>query len=127
MIKQWDYLDHDKEIRRSWQKRESSKLNRKKIKYKKAKQNEAFSDKEGIYINSANFIQGSNKAIDNTVLILILLKLISKVTKVINKVMPDARCRGNGKLRSYTVQKMKFSIKNFFSKCDQIHIKLRIW
>ena len=127
MIKQWDYLDHDKEIRRSWQKRESSKLNRKKIKYKKAKQNEAFSDKEGININSANFIQGSNKAIDNTVLILILLKLISKVTKVINKVMPDARCRGNGKLQSYTVQKMKFSIKNFFSKCDQIHIKLRIW
>ena len=26
-----------------------------------------------------------------------------------------------------TAQKMKFSIKNFFSKCDQIHRKLRIW
>ena len=24
-------------------------------------------------------------------------------------------------------QKMKFSIKDFFSKCDQIHGKLRIW
>ena len=24
-------------------------------------------------------------------------------------------------------QKMKFSIKDFFSKCDQIHRKLRIW
>ena len=83
--------------------------------------------KKVFYINPANFIQGSNKAIDNTVLILILLKLISKVTKVINKVMPDARCRGNGKLRSYTVQKMKFSIKEFFSKCDEIRIKLRIW
>ena len=26
-----------------------------------------------------------------------------------------------------TSQKMKFSIKNFFSKCDQIRRKLRIW
>ena len=26
-----------------------------------------------------------------------------------------------------TEQKMKFSIKDFFSKCDQIHRKLRIW
>ena len=26
-----------------------------------------------------------------------------------------------------TVQKLKFSIKNFFSKCDQIWRKLRIW
>ena len=28
---------------------------------------------------------------------------------------------------SITVLKMKFSIKNFFSKCDQIRRKLRIW
>ena len=27
----------------------------------------------------------------------------------------------------YTAQKMKFSITDFFSKCDQIHSKLRIW
>ena len=27
----------------------------------------------------------------------------------------------------YTAQKMKFYIKNFFSKCDQIRRKLRIW
>ena len=26
-----------------------------------------------------------------------------------------------------TVQKMKFSIKDFFSKCDQIRWKLRVW
>ena len=26
-----------------------------------------------------------------------------------------------------TAQKMKFSIKEFFSKCDQIRRKLRIW
>ena len=26
-----------------------------------------------------------------------------------------------------TAQKIKFSIKDFFSKCDQIHRKLRIW
>ena len=27
----------------------------------------------------------------------------------------------------YTAQKMNFSIKDFFSKCDQIRRKLRIW
>ena len=43
IIKQWDYLDHDKEIRESWQKRELPKPNP-----KKAKQNEAFSQEEGI-------------------------------------------------------------------------------
>ena len=26
-----------------------------------------------------------------------------------------------------TAQKIKFSIKNFFSKCDQIHSFLQIW
>ena len=26
-----------------------------------------------------------------------------------------------------TARKMKFSIKDFFSKCDQIRISLRIW
>ena len=30
-------------------------------------------------------------------------------------------------LRANTVQKIKFSIKDFFSKCDQIRRKLRIW
>ena len=27
----------------------------------------------------------------------------------------------------FTAQKMKFSVTNFFSKCDQIRRKLRIW
>ena len=27
----------------------------------------------------------------------------------------------------YTTQELKFSIKDFFSKCDQIHSFLRIW
>ena len=31
------------------------------------------------------------------------------------------------KLVTYTAQKMKFSIKDFFSKCDQIRRKLGIW
>ena len=30
-------------------------------------------------------------------------------------------------LSRFTAQKMKFSIKDFFSKCDQIHSFLRIW
>ena len=29
--------------------------------------------------------------------------------------------------QSYTAQKMMFSIKDFFSKCDQIRSFLRIW
>ena len=29
-------------------------------------------------------------------------------------------------LRTYTTQQMKFSIKDFFSKCDQIRWKLQI-
>ena len=29
--------------------------------------------------------------------------------------------------KNFTTQKLKFSIKNFFSKCDQIRRKLRIW
>ena len=31
------------------------------------------------------------------------------------------------KKKGCTAQKMKFSIKGFFSKCDQIRRKLRIW
>ena len=31
------------------------------------------------------------------------------------------------KLTKYTPQKIKLSIKDFFSKCDQIRRKLRIW
>ena len=35
---------------------------------------------------------------------------------------------GNGTpSTAITTQKMKFSIKDFFSKCEQIHRKLRIW
>ena len=29
--------------------------------------------------------------------------------------------------KSYTAQKIKFSVKDFFSKCDQIRRKLWIW
>ena len=38
----------------------------------------------------------------------------------------NAKDQFNGLIRT-TAQKMKFSIKDFFSKCDQIHRKLRIW
>ena len=30
-------------------------------------------------------------------------------------------------LRNFTAQKMKFSMKDFFSKCDQIRRTMRIW
>ena len=49
----------------------------------------------------------------------ILLKLVSFYIFLI--------CRYLMKKKKYTVQKMKFSIKDFFSKCDQIRSFLRIW
>ena len=33
----------------------------------------------------------------------------------------------NATCSCFTVQKMKFFIKDFFNKCDQIHRKLRTW
>ena len=39
--------------------------------------------------------------------------------KIVNGLLPD--------LYLYTAKKMKFSIKDFFSKCDQIRRKLRIF
>ena len=38
----------------------------------------------------------------------------------------NSSAKGNAIL-PYTAQKMKFSIKDFFSKCDQIRSSLRIW
>ena len=35
-------------------------------------------------------------------------------------------CKYNN-TRVYTAQKMEFSIKDFFSKCDQLRRKLQIW
>ena len=34
---------------------------------------------------------------------------------------------GARRLKGFTAQKMKFSTKDFFSKCDQIQSCLRIW
>ena len=36
------------------------------------------------------------------------------------------KCRACN-LTMFTTQKIKFSMKDFFSKCDQIRRKLRIW
>lgn len=64
---------------------------------------------------SLEFILGNNKAIDNTVLMLIYLKLISKVTNIINKIKYYIGCRGSLKLRSYTISKL---LKNI---CEGIY------
>ena len=36
-------------------------------------------------------------------------------------------CKSSRLVNFHTAQKMKFSIANFFSKCDQIRSFLRIW
>ena len=43
--------------------------------------------------------------------------------------MPELPLSDNSKLdqQALNLQKMKFSVKDFFSKCDRIHKKLRIW
>ena len=45
----------------------------------------------------------------------------------LNKPANILKSFGNLGGSSYTAQKMKFSIKDFFSKCDRIHSFLRIW
>ena len=40
---------------------------------------------------------------------------------------PSKNCDRSGKWPGLTVRKMKCSIRDFFSKCDQIRRKLRIW
>ena len=43
------------------------------------------------------------------------------------KIVQQIRANKNENSPSNTAQKMKFSIKSFFSKCDQIRRELRIW
>ena len=55
-----------------------------------------------------------------------------RMTWVTWKLLASVCIRSHGPLIkrfviSLTTQKMKFSIKDFFSKCDQIRRKLRIW
>ena len=47
-------------------------------------------------------------------------KELKKETKIVRKVLKTAQLE-------ITAQKMKFFIKDFFSKCDQIRRKLWIW
>ena len=49
-----------------------------------------------------------------------------KIIKNLCNVIKPWRVRKLWKAK-YTAQKIKFSIKDFFSKCDQIHSFLRIW
>ena len=44
-------------------------------------------------------------------------KLVDYLSEIYSEKCRDKNCN--------TAQKIKFSIKNFFSKCDQIHRKLR--
>ena len=49
----------------------------------------------------------------------IVLYVYILLRKILN-LEDDAQC-------TFTAQKMKFSIKDFFSKCDQVYRELRIW
>ena len=50
----------------------------------------------------------------------IVISCTSQSDRIVNLVAPKIPL-------PYTAQKMKFSIKDFFSKCDQIRRNLRIW
>ena len=54
-------------------------------------------------------------------------KKVSEIDKEKISVTKDNRISLNGNLHHDTAQKMKFSIKDVFSKCDQIRRKLWIW
>ena len=53
-----------------------------------------------------------------------ILSLVHQFLHTCNNTVRDVFSRF---IYTYTAQKMKFSIKDFFSKCDQIRRKLRIW
>ena len=57
--------------------------------------------------------------------ILFLIAINYALNEQLKKVLK--RCFVIQVSRKLAAQKMKCSIKNFFSKCDQIHKKLRIW
>ena len=50
-----------------------------------------------------------------------------KVKMTMERILVARRCNFHKSFPIYTTLKMKFSIKDFFSKCDQIHSFLRIW
>ena len=53
---------------------------------------------------------------------------LSKLTRSVAKVISLITCSmKTNNLHYYTAQKMKFFINDFFSECDQIRRKLRIW
>ena len=54
-------------------------------------------------------------------------KILKPHPPVKKKTPPKNICKVSIDNKSITAQKMKFSIKDFFSKCDQIRRKLRIW
>ena len=54
-------------------------------------------------------------------------KVIAKDSTFACRFILFSICLGQMKVKISTAQKMKFSIKDFFSKCDEIQRKLRIW
>ena len=60
-----------------------------------------------------------------SLLLLLLLRTECKIFKVHRELSNESKIVKFSII--HTVQKMKFSIKDFLSKCDQIHMKLRIW
>ena len=56
-----------------------------------------------------------------------IFKKYEEMSNLINVELAVPRTVQRQTMQSNTAQKMKFSIKDFFSKCDQIRRKLRIW
>ena len=56
-----------------------------------------------------------------------MLKIKAVETEKIIRRLTCTKIPISQKEKHYTAQKAKFSIKDFFSKCDQIRRKLRIW
>ena len=51
-----------------------------------------------------------------------------KVCLEIRRQLPNNNAKMGGiAITTFTAQKIKFSIRDFFSKCDQTRRKLRIW
>ena len=82
-----------------------------------------------VHFKTAFLLITSQRALTNTDKVPKLLPLKIYLTEIVNKETvnhENVLCYIKN-LRSNTAQKMKFSIKDFFSKCDQIRSLLRIW
>ena len=60
-------------------------------------------------------------------LTVMIFKRVSESIFFQSEILTACKVKNEKEVGKFTAQKMKFSIRDYFSKCDQIRSKLRIW